>query len=598
MDPFSWLDAVFSGGGSEGSSTQGSAPVNQGFSPMAGWMVSQAFAGTGPVGQYLGMLYSSPGTGIPEVDWGTDSAGDVDRGDYLDFTGGYANPSRSSSTRRGDTYDSTASQGAEYRTLEVLDRGDSVPAPVRAPIDEVFVFGTPPEQPTSGDWFERYLSSQRPNTSSGQENQIRRVTPPPPRPPRPRRPTVRKPLPGDATGLAPEQPRPELDQVDSGPYFNVDVTPLTVPGSDLVTMPWMSDASAPEQMLRWGAWERPEYAPSPRWERGDAGRIETIPTVPSERSFWNRGGTGLAVGAMSLAGGIAVLMWWNPVGWAAGATALAIAAGVAATSASAVELGASYAGATTPEQDAAMNRAVSATLGYSSIGGVLGGVTGTVFADDPQAGFEEGAFWGGLAEGAAGLATSLPGLLRAIPGLWHAALPWGKSLLLTPFWFALSTGGGKGSARSLARLFAAQRRAASQIRRVQYLGTTPLLEREADWARYQVNATGTRNEAVFRITYANGNQKIVLADRYNRGSRSILEAKYGNMGQMWDPTRELHIVGQAHTYLGITRLLGGDVGYLVSSERGAQLLTQRFAQEFPAEIGAGQLWIDWVPWRR
>ena len=107
---------------------------------------------------------------------------------------------------------------------------------------------------------------------------------------------------------------------------------------------------------------------------------------------------------------------------------------------------------------------------------------------------------------------------------------------------------------------AAQRRAASQIRRVQYLGTTPLLEREADWARYQVNATRTRNEAVFRITYANGNQKIVLADRYNRGSRSILEAKYGNMGQMWDPTRELHIVGQAHTYLGITRLLGGDVG--------------------------------------
>lgn len=92
MDPFSWLDAVFSGGGSEGSSTQGSAPVNQGFSPMAGWMVSQAFAGTGPVGQYLGMLYSSPGTGIPEVDWGTDSAGDVDRGDYLDFTGGMQIP--------------------------------------------------------------------------------------------------------------------------------------------------------------------------------------------------------------------------------------------------------------------------------------------------------------------------------------------------------------------------------------------------------------------------------------------------------------------------------------------------------------------------
>ncbi len=598
MDPFGWLDAIFGGGGGGGSSTQGSASVNQGFSPMAGWMVSQAFAGTGPVGQYLGMLYGSPGTGIPDVDWGTDYAGDVDRGDYLDFTGTYADrPRNSASAQEVDTFDSTPSKRAESRTLEVLERGDSGPAPARGPIDEVFVFGTPPERPTSGDWFERYLSSQRPSTSSGQENQMRWVAPPPPRPPRPRRPAVRKPSPADTTDLTPQQPQPERDPVDSGPYFNVEVTPLTAPGSDLVTSPWMSDASVPEQLLPWGSWERPENVPSPRWERGDAGRIETIPTVPTERSFWNRGGAGLAAGAATAALGVAVVMWWNPVGWVAASAALAIAAGVAATTASAVELGASYAGATTPEQDAGMNRAVSATLGYSSVGGVLGGVMGAVIADDPRTGFEEGAFWGGLGEGAGGIATSLPGALRAVPGLWHAALPWAKSLTLTPFWFFMSAGGGKGSARALARAFAAQRRAASQVRRVQYLGTTPLLEREADWARYQVAATRTRNEGVFRITYANGEQKIVLADRFNRGSRRILEAKYGDMGQMWDPTRQVHIIGQAHNYLSITRAIGGDVGYLVSSERGAQRLTQRFALEFPAEMGSGQLWIDWVPWR-
>src|SRR5215472_9796181 len=123
---------------------------------------------------------------------------------------------------------------------------------------------------------------------------------------------------------------------------------------------------------------------------------------------------------------------WKPVGWAAAGAALMLATGVAATTASAVQLGASYGGVTSPETDEQMNRAVSATLGYSSVGGVLGGVFGTVVADDPQVGFEEDALWGGLAEGAGGLATSLPGALRAVPGLWRAGLPWAKSLLLTP----------------------------------------------------------------------------------------------------------------------------------------------------------------------
>lgn len=244
-----------------------------------------------------------------------------------------------------------------------------------------------------------------------------------------------------------------------------------------------------------------------------------------------------------------------------------------------------------------MNRAVSATLGYSSVGGVLGGVAGTVIADDAQEGYEAGALWGGLAEGAANIATSLPGALRAVPGLWNAALPWAKSLLLTPFWFFMSSGGGGGGTRSLARMFAAQGRIASRVRMVEYLGTTPLLERDADWARFQVFATQSRNESVFRITYANGQQRIVLADRFTPGSRTILEAKYGDMGQMWNPTREAHIIGQANNYLDITTVSGGNVGYLVSTERGASRLTQRFGREFPAQMASGQLWIDWVRWR-
>ena len=600
-DPFGFLDAIFGGSGGGYSSTQGGPRLDQGFAPVAGWMVGQAFADAGPVGQYLGMLYGSPGTGIPKADWGTDYASQVDYGDYLDFTQvqvfGDA-PDYSASARVVDTSDSAPSQPAESRTLEVLDRGDSEAAPARGPIDVVHVFGTPPDRPSGNDWwpgFETYLSSQRNSTFSGPEIKIRWADPPPIRPLRPRRQAVHKPSPADPLRPAPEQPQPERDPVDSGPYFNGDVASSTVPYSDRVAIPWLSDASVPEQILPWGSWERPENVPSPRWERGDTGRIETISTVPIERSFWNRGGTGFAAGAVTAGIGVAVLMWWNPVGWVAGASvALAIAGGVAATTASAVELTASYGGATSAKQDADTNRAISATLGYTSIGGVLGGVAGTVFADDAQEGFAEGTLWGGLFEGA----TSLPGALRALPGLWHAALPWAKSLLLTPFWFFTSTGGGAGSARSLARVFAAQGRIASRVRSVEYLGTTPLLERDADWARFQVFATRTRQEAIFRITYANGQQRIVLADRGVQGGRSILEAKEGNLGQMFNPTREAHIIRQANNYVDITTVTGGTAGYRVSTQLGASRLVDRFGREFPTELASGQLWIDWVPWRQ
>jgi len=620
VDPFAWLDELFGGGGGGGggypSAGKGGPVLNQGFAPVAGWMVAQAFAGAGPVGQYMGMLYGSPGTGIPRVDWGS---GDASQLEYLDSVGeagyrdedaGYLGGSRPDADAPDhnvgaqvvDISDSAPSQPAEPRTLEVLDRGDSGASPEQEPIDVVYVLGSPPDRRPSHDWFENFLLPQGNNTFSGPEIQFPWPDPPPIRPPRPRRPAVRKPSPVDPLDPAPEQPRPERDPADSGPYFDVDVTPsaaaAAAAGSDRVGNPWMSDASVPEQFLPFGAWNRPESVPSPRFERGDTGRIEAVPTVPVERSFWSRGGTGLAAGAVTASVALAVVFWWNPVGWVAGAAAaLAIAGGVAATTASAVELGASYADATSPTQDAQMNRAVSATLGYSSIGGVLGGVIGTVAADDAQEGFEEGALWGGLAEGVGGIATSLPGALRAVPGLWHAALPWAKSLLLTPLSFFLAAGSGGGSTRSLARVFAAQGRIASRVRNVEYLGTTPLLQRDANWARYQVFATRTGNEGVFRITYANGQQQIVLSDRFMPGSRRILEAKYGDMGMMFNPTREAHIIGQANNYLDIAAVTGGDVGYLVSTERGAFRLTQRFSREFPAQMASGQLWIDWVPWR-
>ncbi|WP_326793474.1 hypothetical protein OHA79_45780 (plasmid) [Streptomyces sp. NBC_00841] len=146
----------------------------------------------------------------------------------------------------------------------------------------------------------------------------------------------------------------------------------------------------------------------PRPARTLPPRPETSPAPDGgpERGFWNRGGTGLAFGVATGVAGFVIIVS-NPVGWVVGLTgALMLASGVAASGSSIVELGTSYAGKTTAEQDAAANRATSAVLGTSSPGGLLGGVAGTVYSGDAN-GFEQGAFVGGLAEGAASLGAGL-----------------------------------------------------------------------------------------------------------------------------------------------------------------------------------------------
>lgn len=604
MDPFGFLDAVFSGGDS--STTQGSPAVSSGSAPVIGWMLGQSFAGAGPVGQYLGLLYTSPGSGIQNVEWERQQQARAERGRD---TGGRiaweeAGEADSHQPRHDDGPDPAepvaTDQPGTPRTLEVLDR-DGTEGSHRhgraadASIQEVRVLGSPPVRPQSG-WSEAMLFAPTYPVRPGPEirvdvggqplGQQRRRSP--------RRPAA--PHPTDS----PDQPEvPEARWLDSGPYFDVDVVPTTVPNDvGILGAPWRSDMQvATDYLPLWAL--QPEKQATPRWEHSAVrqGRIETVPTAPVGRSFWDRGGTGLTAGALTAATGVAVLLWWNPVGWVAAASvALAIAGGVAATAGSAVELAASYGGVTTAHQDAELNRAISATLGYSSVGAALGATAGTVLADDPRAGFDTGAAWTGLATGAGSLAIAFPGMLRRVPGLWRTGMPWAKSLLLAPFWTAMGTSAGGGSPRALARTFTAQGRIGSRIRTVENLGPTPLLERDAAWARYQVFATGSRSETAFRLTTTGGHQRIVLADRFLARKNTILEAKYGDLGMMWDPQREAHIIGQARNYLDITTVTHGQVGYLVSTERGALRLSQRFAHEFPHEMTSGQLWIDWIPW--
>ena len=152
------------------------------------------------------------------------------------------------------------------------------------------------------------------------------------------------------------------------------------------------------------------------------------PQEPPARGFFSRGGGTLLGGAATLGVGLLVLAT-GPVGIVGGLiAALAIAGGTATTAVGAVELGSSYAGQTTAEQDAETNKAASTVLGLSSPGGLVGGTIGLVTGGDE--GLQKGAFYGGLAEGGASLALGAGRLaLREVRfGLpantaWRAARP-------------------------------------------------------------------------------------------------------------------------------------------------------------------------------
>jgi tRNA G26 N,N-dimethylase Trm1 len=102
---------------------------------------------------------------------------------------------------------------------------------------------------------------------------------------------------------------------------------------------------------------------------------------------------------------------------------------------------------------------------------------------------------------------------------------------------------------------------------VTYVGQTPVLT-DASWAEYQIRATGTAVEDVFRVT-ENGVTRDVMVDAVTHPY--LVEAKFGDMGQMWNLEREAHVMQQAANYLKIMDAWGmRGVRYAVSTELGAQ----------------------------
>lgn len=598
MSWFDFLDAIFGGSANnQGTSVQGEIlVVDKGLPAFIGSAISYWAAQAGPFGQYIGMLAMVPGRGEPYGPWSSSGGGEV-----LDLTDIPYSSNTHGPPDGTDVY-SFASRASNSRNLERLDRngGFSTPPTNDARVPTVNIFGTPrvPQAPNRASSQIPSQHYERPSYSQYRGEIWIDLGPPSPPPLLKRR---------KAASKTPPMPPPAAaDQFSALETSPLDLTESPSFKGPVQFFP-LQEAKAPPRLIQGsasGGMSRPERQAPPRMERGAPRETATsLPaparsTVSVDRTFWDRGGTGLTAGGLVAATGFIVLFAWNPIGWAAGATALAIAGGVAATSASAVELYASYSGATSAEQDAATNRTVSAVLGFSSPGGIVGGIGGMMYAEDAEVGFETGATAGSFAETGAGLIIGLPSAVRAAPGLWSAGVPWAKSLLLAPTWFFTAAGTGGGTSRSLTRVFTAQRRVRAGISRIEYLGTTPLLEQDAAWAVYQIGVTRSSRESVFRITYADGRQQVVLSDHALSQGRILLEAKYGDMGMMWIPERESHIIRQAQNYVDFTSFTGGQVRYLVSTELGAQRLAQRFNVEFPRQMASQQLIVDWAPWPR
>ena len=143
---------------------------------------------------------------------------------------------------------------------------------------------------------------------------------------------------------------------------------------------------------------------------------------------------------------------------------------------------------------------------------------------------------------------------------------------------------------------------------VEHLGETPARWTDKPWYDYQVRATGTDAENVFRIT-RNGDATYVYADALTNDF--IVEAKAGDMeflkatardessvsSAFYDlMKRQEHVINQANNYLLISDQLGyRGVRYVVSDAEGAKVLLERFTAEFPEAVASGKISVWWVP---
>jgi hypothetical protein len=128
---------------------------------------------------------------------------------------------------------------------------------------------------------------------------------------------------------------------------------------------------------------------------------------------------------------------------------------------------------------------------------------------------------------------------------------------------------------------------------VEYVGPNPVVSNQP-WARYQVRATGSRYEQVFKFT-RNGKVRTFSADAAR--NRFLVEAKQGYMGFWQNPlTWHSRMRDQATRYLKVVDTFGyRGVRYAVSDADKAGALQKLFKQWFPEAVKSGKLRVYWVP---
>lgn len=186
---------------------------------------------------------------------------------------------------------------------------------------------------------------------------------------------------------------------------------------------------------------------------------------------------------------------------------------------------------------------------------------------------------------------------------------------LPAFWF-LGAGGPGGSSRvSRALRLAAQERGpanrvvsmseqAAGFRSVSdpsktyvHLGDTPARADRA-WGVYQTKVTGSPMESVIGIVDKDG--RLVGTRQLDTSLQGLTgkvpEAKYGNMGQLYNPDRYEHIVGQSQFLIDFTQSTERPgVQYRVSSQLGTTRLITVFTYLHPEHLRSGFLTVGWFP---
>jgi RHS repeat-associated protein len=121
----------------------------------------------------------------------------------------------------------------------------------------------------------------------------------------------------------------------------------------------------------------------------------------------SRGWLTTILGGITATIGVLILLS-NPAGWGALLVGtLSLSAGIAGTTFGSIQLGMSYSGVTTPEQEQQLTRAATTTISFAgSPGGIIGGIFGTAYWGGEE-GLSRGAMYGGLTEGGLSLVSGV-----------------------------------------------------------------------------------------------------------------------------------------------------------------------------------------------